>query len=77
MFRAVWSTIFGLLVDDGQLAIGAIIALAITWTAAYLGGDRAQDWLGWLLLLMILALVIANLYRAGLNARRQVTSAGD
>ena len=71
--RAVWSTIYGLLVDDGQLAIGAIVALAITWVVAALAGPDADSVLGWLLLFMVLALFVANVYRAGRSARRQVS----
>ena len=75
MFKTIWSTLYGLLVDDGQLAIGAIAALAITWLLARTAGDALEPILGWLLLLMVLALVLANLYRAGLTARRRVSSA--
>jgi hypothetical protein len=32
-----------------------------------------QDNAGWLLLVLVLALVIANVYRAGRNARRQIS----
>jgi hypothetical protein len=76
-FSAIWSTLYGLLVDDGQLAIGAILALAITWGVAAATGDGARGLLGWLLLVMVLVLVVANLYRAGVNARRRTgASAG-
>jgi hypothetical protein len=75
MFRTIWSTVYGLLVDDGQLAIGALIALGIAWVLAAAGGDTAQEIVGWLLLVMVLVLVVANLYRAGLVARARVSSA--
>ena len=75
MFSGVWSTLVGLLVEDGQLAIGALIALAITWAIAYAGGDQGRDASGWILLVIVLALVVANLYRAGVTARRRVSSA--
>ncbi len=75
MFETVWSTLVGLLIEDGQLAIGALIALAITWLLAAAGGDQAQQILGWALLAMVLVLVIANLYRAGLVARARISSA--
>jgi hypothetical protein len=69
------STLYGLLVDDGQLAIGALAALGVTWLLAAAGGDRTQQIVGWALLAMVLALVVANLYRAGLVARARASSA--
>jgi multisubunit Na+/H+ antiporter MnhE subunit len=68
---AIWENAYGLLVDDGQLAIGAIAALAIAWLVANLAPDLDRV-VGWLLLVIVLALVLANLYRAGMNARRKV-----
>jgi hypothetical protein len=71
----VWSTVYGLLVDDGQLAIGALGALTITWLLATAGGEATQQIAGWLLLVLVLGLVVVNLYRAGLVARARVSSA--
>jgi hypothetical protein len=75
MFRSVGSTLYGLLVDDGQLAIGALAALAVTWALSATVGEPAQPVVGWLLLALVLALVVVNLYRAGLVARARVSSA--
>jgi len=75
MFRGIWSTLVALLIEDGQLAIGALLALVITWALATAGGASAQQVVGWVLLAMVLVLVIANLYRAGLVARARVSSA--
>jgi hypothetical protein len=75
MFRTIWSTLVGLLIEDGQLAIGALVALAVTWAVASSGGDQGRDASGWVLLVMVLALVVANLYRAGLTVRARVSSA--
>jgi hypothetical protein len=75
MFRSVWSTLVGLLIDDGELAIGALVALAITWALAAAGGNDAQELVGWVLLAIVLVLVVANLYRAGVTARARVSSA--
>jgi hypothetical protein len=70
---AIWENTYGLLVDDGQLAIGAIAALALAWLVATLA-PAMDSVVGWLLLAVVLALVLANLYRAGVNARRKVAS---
>ena len=75
MFRSIWTTLVGLLIEDGQLAIGAILALAVTWALATAGGGSAQQVVGWVLLAMVLVLVVANLYRAGVTARARVSSA--
>jgi hypothetical protein len=71
LLRGIWENTYGLLVDDGQLAVGAIAALAVTWLVAQSGA--LQENAGWLLLVLVLALVIANLYRAGRNARRHTS----
>jgi hypothetical protein len=70
---AIWENTYGLLVDDGQLAIGAIAALALAWLVATLA-PALDGVVGWLLLAVVLGLVLANLYRAGVNARRKVAS---
>ena len=71
VLRGIWDNTYGLLVDDGQLAVGAIAALVVTWLAAQ--SAALQENAGWLLLALVLALVIANLYRAGGNARRHIS----
>jgi hypothetical protein len=75
MFKSIWSTVVGLLIEDGQLAIGALVALAITWAIAFSGGDQGRDVSGWVLLVLVLVLVVANLYRAGLMVRARASSA--
>ena len=69
--RAIWNNTYGLLVDDGQLALGAVAALALTWFVAQLTGGATRENAGWLLLVLVVALVLANLYRAGRNARNR------
>jgi hypothetical protein len=68
MLRSIWDTVFGLLVDDGSLAVGIVVALAIAWIAVPQIGDVT----GWLLLGMLAALVLGNLYAAGRTARRRI-----
>jgi len=73
LLRGIWDNTYGLLVDDGQLAVGAIVALAITWVVATTGDSAIQQNSGWLLLAMVLVLAVANIYRAGHNAKRRVS----
>jgi hypothetical protein len=73
VLRAIWANTYGLLVDDGQLALGAIAALAVTWVIAESGSDAVRENAGWLLYAMVLALAVTNIYRAGHNARRKAS----
>ena len=72
--RGLGQSVYGLLVDDGQLAIGAIVALAITWLIAA-AGERLRAEAGWVLLALAVAVVVANVYVAGLRARRRSAAA--
>jgi len=70
VLRSVWENTYGLLVDDGQLAIGAIAALAVTWLIARASSEQVRDNAGWVLLALVIVVVLANLYRAGRSALR-------
>lgn len=70
--RAVWDNTYGLLVDDGQLALGAVVALGLTWAVAEYGGETLRDMSGWILVALVSILCVANTYRAAHNARRKV-----
>ena len=67
---ATWENLYGLLVDDGSLAVGALAAVAITWLFAVLAPDAAAQLGGALLLVLISGLVLANVYLAGQRIRR-------
>jgi hypothetical protein len=71
--RGVWDAIWGLLVEDGSLAIGIIGALALTWIAAALVSSDQRNEVGWLLLLLLVALVLLNLRAAAHRARRRTS----
>lgn len=70
--HGVWDNTYGLLVDDGQMAIGALVAVAIAWILAA-AVPALDSVVGWLLLAMVAVLVLANLARAGANARRRAS----
>lgn len=70
--KAVGAAVWGLLVDDGSLAIGIVLALGVTWLAAIALGDAGRDQVGWLLLAMLVGLVIMNLRAAGRGVRRKI-----
>jgi hypothetical protein len=69
----IWEAIWGLLVEDGSLAIGIVVSLGITWVAAAVLGEGAHDVVGWLLLAMLTALVVLNLQAAGRKVRRNIS----
>ena len=71
----IWAAVWGLLVEDGSLAIGIVAALAVTWVAAAVLADPQRDQVGWLLLAMLLVLVILNLRAAGRRARSGASDA--
>jgi len=68
-FSAIWENAYGLLVDDGSLALGALAAVAITWLFAVIATAAFEQLGGGLLLVMICVLVLANLYTAGRRIR--------
>jgi hypothetical protein len=70
MLRSIWDTVFGLLVDDGSLAIGIVIALVIAWVAVQSIGDAT----GWLLLALLVILVVGNLFAAGRKTRARISA---
>ncbi len=71
--RGLWENTFGLLVEDGSLAVGILAALAIVWAASNALGDARRDLAGWLLLVLLVALLLVNLNVAGRAARRKAS----
>ncbi len=72
--RSIGLTLWELLVDDGQLAVGIVASLAITWVLASAGNESLAQLAGWVLLALLVGLMIANLVRAGRNARRKMSA---
>lgn len=70
----IWEALWGLLVEDGSLAIGIVAALAATWVAAIALGDAQRDQVGWLLLALLVVLVVLNVRSAGRRARDAMRS---
>ena len=63
-----WEQIYGLLVEDGQIAIGTLVAFVATAIYAYLVGDQLRNSAGWLLFTLLMALLLVNLYNTGRKA---------
>ena len=70
--RAIWETAVGLLVEDSQLAIGIVLALAITWALSTLGAS-VEPLIGWVLLALLLAVLFVNLIVTARRAKRRIT----
>ncbi len=69
--RFVWENVVGLLIEDSQLAIGIVAALAITWALSALGGS-VESFIGWLLLVLLVAVLLANLVITARRAKRRL-----
>ena len=72
----VVAAVWGLLVEDGSLAVGIVVALAVTWIAAAFLPEQADDQVGWFLLAMLVVLVLFDLRSTGQRARRDAESRG-
>jgi hypothetical protein len=66
---AAWEQIYGLLVEDGQIAIGTLLAFFATAAYAYVVGETsARNSAGWLLFVLLMSLLLVNLYTTGRKA---------
>lgn len=70
-FRFAWQNIVGLVVEDGQLAIGIVVSLAITWLLSTLGAS-VEPLIGWLLLALLVAVLLLNLIVTARRAKRRI-----
>ena len=71
--KAVWENVYDLLVEDGSIAIGTIVALVVTGIWSLLTGQRESlhELGGPLLFVLLMGVLVGNLYRTGRAAARQ------
>jgi len=66
---AAWEQVYGLLVEDGQIALGTLAAFvacgAVSALAGNLGSDTLRNSAGPLLFVLLMTLLLVNLYTAG------------
>lgn len=68
--RATIDQIVGLVVDDGFVAVGAVVALLVTgWFATSGSSIVPTEALGMLLFVVVSIVLLASVARAGLGAR--------
>lgn len=67
--KAAWEQVYGLLVEDGQIAIGTLAAFAVAalWSAF---AEGFRDSAGVLLFVLLMSLLLVNLYTTGRKAAR-------
>jgi hypothetical protein len=69
---AAWEQIYGLLVEDGQIALGTLAAFiacgAISTLGGNLGSDTLRNSVGPLLFVLLMTLLLVNLYTTGRKA---------
>ena len=69
---AAWEQIYGLLVEDGQIAIGTLAAFigcgAVSALAGFLGSESLRESVGPLLFVLMMTLLLVNLYTTGRKA---------
>ena len=67
-----WEQVYGLLVEDGQIAIGTLAAFAAAAAVSVLGGALQSEMIrnaaGPVLFVLLMALLLVNLYVAGRRA---------
>ncbi|HEX8966251.1 MAG TPA: hypothetical protein VF937_00120 [Chloroflexota bacterium] len=72
LLASVWEQIYGLLVEDGQIAIGILLAYiacgAVSLIAGSLGIDNLRNSVGPLLFVCLMSLLLVNLYATGRKA---------
>jgi hypothetical protein len=72
LLRAIWDNLYGLLVEDGSIALGTLGALVVVGLWVALAGPNAglRDLGGPLLFLVLMLLLLRSLHTAGMVAAR-------
>jgi hypothetical protein len=65
---AAWEQAYGLLVEDGQIAIGTLVAFAAAAAWSAFSGEDLRDAAGPLLFALLMTLLLVNLYSTGRKA---------
>ncbi len=68
ILAATWEQVYGLLVEDGQIAIGTLVAFGAAAGWSTLAGDEVRDSAGPLLFVLLMSLLLVNLYTTGRKA---------
>lgn len=66
----LWENVVGLVVEDSQLAIGIMVALALVGTASLV--SALHPFVGWILLLFLIGLLLFNLALTARRAKRRI-----
>jgi hypothetical protein len=76
LLAAIWENVYGLLVDDGSIALGTLLALVVVggWTWLTSPQPELHDFGGLLLFVLLMGLLVANLFRTGRAAARRLSS---
>src|SRR5438132_11558870 len=71
LLAAAWEQVYGLLVEDGQIAIGTLLAFVASAAYAVLAGDELRNAAGWVLFGLLMLLQLVNLNTTGHKAANQ------
>jgi hypothetical protein len=68
--KAAWEQIYGLLVEDGQIAVGTLLAFVAVAAYSFLVGEgQLRNSAGWILFVLLMSLLLVNVYTAAKRAR--------
>jgi hypothetical protein len=73
VLQAAWEQIYGLLVEDGQIALGTLAAFLVAAAWSALVGEELRTSTGPLLFVLLMTLLLVNLYTTGRRAHAKRT----